>query len=297
MVVAECNDPCADIAIGPPTVGGRIGGWCPPTAAIGKTMMVHFSVLGPPQVRDDDAVSVAEAVPFVALASSPNTLVLTGRLAEGMWESPPPDAADRVDAAMESLRGTLRAAGPRAAARLVRREEGHVLLVEPDELDLDHFVLLYRQGRAALEAEDPYAAANLLDQALTVWRGPINGGHPAYGWLGDRLAGIDHLRASAAEGRLVARLMLGQSRLAAADAQAMIATDPLDERWHALLVAALRDGGDPEAAEAAHDQARGMYAGQLGLVPDRVRQLLHLALLPSPLRGANWIEPPPRGGG
>jgi DNA-binding SARP family transcriptional activator len=261
-------------------------------------MMVQFSVLGPPEVRDDDAsVFVAESAPFVALASSPNTLVLNDRLAEGMWENPPPDAADHVDAAMTALRGALRAAGQRAAARLVRREEGHVLLVEPDELDLDRFILLYRQGRAALEAEDLYAAAYLFDQALAVWRGPINGGHRAYGWLGDRLAGIDHLRASAAEGRLVARLMLGLSRLAAADAQAVITTDPLDERWHALLVAALRDGGDPETAGPAPDQARSTYPAQRGLVPDRVRRLLRLALPPPPLRGANGIEPPPKGGG
>jgi Bacterial transcriptional activator domain len=220
--------------------------------------MVHFSVLGRPRASDDATAFVAESVPFVALASSANTLVPTARLAEAMWERLPPDAADHVDAAMAALRGALRAAGPRAAARLVRRDGGHVLLVEPDELDLDRFILLYRQGRAALDADDPDAAALLLDQALASWRGPINGGHRAYGWLGDRLAGIDSLRASAAEARLVARLMLGQSSL----------------------------------AEAAHDQARSAYAAQVGLVPDRVRQLLRLALLPSPKRdgdeSARW---------
>jgi DNA-binding SARP family transcriptional activator len=259
--------------------------------------MVHFSVLGRPQAGDDDAtVFVAESVPFVALASSANTPVPTGRLAEGMWESPPPDAADHIDAAMTALRDVLRSAGPRAAARLVRREEGHVLLVEPDELDLDRFIHLYRQGRAALDAGDPYAAARLLDHALTVWRGPINGGHRAHGWLCGRLAGIDHLRASAAEDRLVARLMLGQSELAAPDAGAMITTDT-DGRWHALLLAALRDGGDPGLADAAHDPAHDSYAAQPGVVPDRVRRLLRLALAPRPARGASWIEPPPRGDG
>jgi DNA-binding SARP family transcriptional activator len=260
--------------------------------------MVQFSVLGPPQVRDDDAtVYVAGSVPFVALASSANALVLTSRLVQAMWDSPPPDAVGRVDAAIAALRYALRLTGTAAAARLVRRDGGYVLVVEPDELDLDRFTLLYRQGRAALDADDAYAAANLFDQALAIWRGPIIGGnHPAHGWLGDRLAGIDRLRASAAEGRLVARLLLGQSRLAAADAPAMITIDPLDERWRALLVAALRDGGDPDAAEAAHDRARSTDRAEPGLVPDRVRHLLHLALLPPPLRGAGWIGPAAGGG-
>jgi len=210
--------------------------------------MAGFSILGPPQVHGDGPpVRTAEAGLLVALASSANALIDARRLAEARWEHPPPDAGAQLEAAVAALRRVLRSAGPRVAGRLVSRDHGHLLLVEPGELDLDRFVVLFRQGRAALDADDPYAAAHFLGEALAVWRGPVGAGARMYGWLRHRVTEIEQLRAAAAEGRLVARLNLGQTRQVSVDTSAL---------------------------------------------PDRVRQLLRLALVPAPPRGTDWILPP-----
>jgi hypothetical protein len=243
--------------------------------------MPGFSILGPPQVHGDGPpLRIAEAGLLVALASSANALIDSDRLAEARWEHPPSDAVAQIEAGVAALRRVLRAAGPRVAGRLVSRDHGHLLLVEPDELDLDRFALLFRQGREALDADDPNAAAHLLDQALAIWRGPVGAGTRMFGWLHHRVTEIERLRAAAAERRLIARLVLGQARQVTADASASFGTDPWYEGWHAMLIAGPRDEGD---------QA---FAAELGVLPDRVRRLLCLALLPDRPRGADWIEPP-----
>ena len=56
--------------------------------------------------------------------------------------------------------------------RLVTRTPGYLLRVEPGELDLDRFELLYRSGREALVRGAADEAADKLRSALRLWRGP-----------------------------------------------------------------------------------------------------------------------------
>jgi DNA-binding SARP family transcriptional activator len=145
---------------------------------------------------------------------------------------------------------------------------------------------LFRQGRAALDAEDLYAAAHLLGEALATWRGPAGAGCEVFGWLCRQLYDISALPASAAEGRLVALLMLDRPPQLVMEARALIAAEPRQEPWWACLIAGPRDGGEPGAAQAAHDQALQAFADQYGILPDRVRRLLCLPLMPPQRRGS-----------
>src|SRR5690348_16814411 len=78
------------------------------------------------------------------------------RLIEGLWgETPPPHVGHALDAQVSSLRRTLRPAG---SDRLGRRAPGYALRVAPGELDLERFEAL--------------RAADALDAALALWRGP-----------------------------------------------------------------------------------------------------------------------------
>lgn len=257
-------------------------------------MTLWFSVLGPPEVRGNGGeVAIEEPrarTLFAALVVNANTPVTIDRLAQALWETVPRNPLAELETVEEELRRILRSAGELADGRLLRRGYGHLLAVAVDELDLDRFALLFRQGRAALEAEDHYAAAHLLGHGLTIWRGPAGAGAQAYGWLRRRLDEIDELRSLAIEGHLLARLALGQSDQVIEDARRLLATEPLDERWWACLVASLRDAGKSEAAQAVHDQARQVYMEGLGLLPDHIHRLLHLALLPPQLRAsAHWM--------
>jgi DNA-binding SARP family transcriptional activator len=248
-------------------------------------MAVGVLVLGPPEVRGATAcLPVDQPAVFGALVVNANAPVTPARLATAMWDTPPPSWEAEVRDSVEALRGLIDSAGRPIAGRLVAYGPDHLLTVEPEELDLDRFTLLFRQGRAALDADDHHAASHLLDEALATWRGPA-GGAWAHGWLARRFAGIERLRSSAAESRLVARLALGQRDRVASEAHALVAADPQNERWWALLIAGLRDSGDPAAARAAHERARQAYVDEFGLLPDHVRRLLHLAQQPAPRRG------------
>jgi len=179
-------------------------------------MRLRFCVLGTPEIRVDTGLvplpGARSRILVTALALLANTSVSADRLAAALWDEPPPDAETQVHADAAMLGQALRTAGGSAAARLSQRSDGYLLAIEQGELDVDRFALLYRQGRAALAAEDHYAAAHLLGQALATWR---DGADPAAGWLRSRLGDLAVLRSSAAEGRLVAQLMLGRRELAA----------------------------------------------------------------------------------
>lgn len=257
-------------------------------------MALRFLMLGPPEIRTAAGLVLVHdarlSALFTALAVNANTPVSLDRLADALWEERPPSAAAQIRTAVSALRQSMCTAGaaPDDASVLWRRG-GCLLSVGQDELDLDRFTLLFRQGRAALDASDHQAAAYLMGEALTTWRGAAGAGCAAFGWLRDRLSDLDELRWSAAEGRLLALLRLGRTDRAVAEARALLDADPLYEPWWACLIAGLRDGGEPGAARAAHDQARQVYIDEYGAVPDHVRRTLHLALLPGRLRGANWV--------
>lgn len=228
-------------------------------------MTIRFLVLGRPEVdTGTGAVSIPASLSntlFTALAMRPNTPVGAERLTDALWETRHAQPAADVGSAIADLRRVL---PPPAESRLVSRGDRHLLIVEPDELDLDRFTLLFRQGRAALDAEDHHAAAYLLGLALAICRGPAGTGCQCHGWLRRRLAAIEDLRWSAAEGRLAALLALGRTAEAIAEAQTLFTGDLRRVPW---WVSALATGAEPP--------------------PDGAEPM-------RPVRP--WRRPPPRGG-
>jgi DNA-binding SARP family transcriptional activator len=152
--------------------------------------------------------------------------------------------------------------------------------VERDELDLDRFSQLFRQGRAAVDAEDHYAAAHLLGEALATWRGPAGADCEVFGWLRRQLDDISALRASAAEGRLVALPMLGRLARAVMEAQALIGADPQRKQWWVSVIAVLRDAREAGMAGVPNNEVRRTLLNEIDLLPDHVCNLLRLGMLP-----------------
>src|SRR5215218_6327575 len=78
-----------------------------------------------------------------------NEVVSRDRLIDGLWgERPPPSAGHTLDNYISRLRKAL------GDARLSRRPPGYILHVESDELDLDRFERLFRDGREAFARGD-----------------------------------------------------------------------------------------------------------------------------------------------
>lgn len=129
-----------------------------------KPNRLSFFILGSPRVRDGATLPIAEpwsGTLLTALAVRANTPVSMADLAAALWLRRIAQPAMPVGAAVAALRRTLALPGARLEDRITQVGQAFRLTVEPDELDLDRFTILLRQGRAALDAEDHHAAAHL----------------------------------------------------------------------------------------------------------------------------------------
>ncbi|MGV0803056.1 BTAD domain-containing putative transcriptional regulator, partial [Mycolicibacterium elephantis] len=85
---------------------------------------------------------------------------------------------------------------------LVTRQAGYGLFVEPDQLDTARFERLLAAGQDALRDGEPSRAAELLDEALSLWRGGVleDLGGPEFATA--EAARLDELRLVATDHRI-----------------------------------------------------------------------------------------------
>ena len=131
---------------------------------------MKFRLLGPVEARSDGrALALGgpkQRALLAMLLLNANKTVSRDRLIDGLWgEHPPPSAAHTLDNYVSRLRKAL------GGGRLSRNPPGYALLVEEDELDVDLFERLFRDGREALARGDASEAATTLRVALDLWHG------------------------------------------------------------------------------------------------------------------------------
>ncbi|WP_307808286.1 AfsR/SARP family transcriptional regulator [Streptomyces oryzae] len=238
-----------------------------------------YRVLGTTQVLREDGTTVPIGgarlrALLTALALAGGRAVHTGELAAAVWsehEDPPADET----AALQALVGRLRRSLGREAVGSV--EGGYRLVAARDDIDLYRFERLASEGAAALADGDPVKAADLLDDALALWRDPVladlpDGGGAAAVRAADRALAARRHRAEAA-------LALGQAESVLPTVRQLAAEHPLNEPLQALLLRALRDAGRTAEALAAYDTVRTVLADQLGTDPSQELRALHAELL------------------
>ncbi|UNZ19614.1 BTAD domain-containing putative transcriptional regulator [Streptomyces sp. 891-h] len=238
-----------------------------------------YRVLGTTQALREDGTSVPIGgarlrALLTALALAGGRAVHTGELVSWVWgeqEDPPADET----AALQALVGRLRRSLGREAVGSV--EGGYRLVAAREDIDLHRFERLASEGAAALADGDPAKAADLLDDALALWRGPAladlpDGGGAAGVRAADRLLAARRHRAEAA-------LALGHAETVLPTVRQLAAEHPLNEPLQALLLRALRDAGRAAEALAAYDAVRGRLAEQLGTDPSPELRALHTELL------------------
>ena len=140
---------------------------------------MDYRILGWLEVHDDGRdVELGGEKPRAFLAIlllHRNEVVSADRLIDELWgDSPPASAVRTLEAYVSRLRKALHgngaASGP--ARNVLTQGHGYTLRVGPGELDLDRFSELADRGRQALAAGEAAEAANLLAEALGLWRGP-----------------------------------------------------------------------------------------------------------------------------
>jgi YVTN family beta-propeller protein len=256
---------------------------------------MEYRVLGPFEVRDDGRLvglgGDKQRALLAILLLHRNQVVSADRLIDELWEESPPAGARRtLRAYVSKLRRAIGANGMPAAVAgdsehkpgegvLLTRGHGYVVQVAPGELDLERFSELADRGRDALAAGNPQEAAELLREALALWRGPPLAEFTYARFAHNAIAQLEELHLGAVEERVEADLVLGRARALVAELRDLVARYPLRERLRGQLMLALyRCGRQAEALEVYQDYRRTL-SEELGLEPGPALRRLELAIL------------------
>ena len=239
----------------------------------------ELRVLGPVEVALDGAArrigSPIQRTLLALLLTRPNEVLTTDRIVDVLWPENPPDARRKLWFHVSKLRGILQPGGTDAAsdAILTTRPTGYAIRIEPDRLDSSRFERLARSGRAALE-DDAARAAELLRQALGLWRGEPFEDVVNEDAVSSEVARLNGLRLVALEDRFEADLALGRAGELIPELEALVAEQPFRETLRADLMLALYRTGRQADALAAYRQARRTLVEELGIEPsDRLSEL------------------------
>jgi DNA-binding SARP family transcriptional activator/DNA-binding NarL/FixJ family response regulator len=201
------------------------------------------------------------------------------RLLDTLWDgTPPPSGAASLQSYVSHLRRALEPhRAPRTPSRvLVSRGSGYALVVDEDDVDAWRFEDLVAQ---AAEASEPGTRAGLLREALALWRGPVLAEYAGKAWADTEARRLGELRDVAREQLLTARLDTGEAAVVVAEAERLLAEEPLrEERWRILALALYRSHRQADALDALR-RARKLLADELGVDPGPALRALEAEVL------------------
>ncbi len=245
-----------------------------------------ISLLGPVDVCvSGSPVGISQPalrVLLAMLALSANQVVPVGTLIEALWQEDASRQREKnLHVQVHLLRRRLAEIEPgRSKSRVVTAPPGYMLALAPGELDAHSFAALARQGRLLAATGDPAAGADLLRQALSLWRGPALGEvADACPRLTAEAAGLEEQRLAVLEDQADADLDAGRHAELAGRLPGLIAMYPLRERLRAQLMLALYRCGRQGDALAAYQRARQLLGEELGLDPGPQLQALQQQIL------------------
>jgi DNA-binding response OmpR family regulator len=264
----------------PPEAAATVG----PVARVAEPLAgrVEFWLLGPTRMTVNGAEVAIRGGRLRQLLGlllvHRGEVVGVDRLVEELWEGNPPDSASAaLRVHVSRLRKLLAAAN--CEELLATRPSGYRIDLAGELLDVERFELLAARGHARLAAGAAEEAAELLRDALALWKGdaladlPL---HPAVTAEASRLA---ELRLVATEDSIDAELACGRHRQILGDLEALVAAHPLRERLWAQRMTALYRSGRQADALASYQVLRRQLADELGLEPSHRLAELHHAIL------------------
>jgi DNA-binding SARP family transcriptional activator len=223
---------------------------------------------------------------LAALLLRANRVVPTEMLVDTMWDGhPPPTCVAALHNYVMRLRRCLGGNGP-APIRTVDR--GYLVEVPDNGLDLWRFTAIRDRGKRSAERGRWADAAKEFGAALALWRGT-----PLSDVAAPALHTVDvphlvELRAQTTGWWIGAELRLGRHEQVLPELRALVAEDPLRERYHAQLMLALHRCGRRAEALAAFQVAQRVLAEELATEPGpelrrlRAHILGRVADLPGP---------------
>jgi WD40 repeat protein/DNA-binding SARP family transcriptional activator len=240
---------------------------------------MEFRILGPLEVRADrEAVPLGGIKPRTLLAVlllQPNEPVSAERLALALWgDDAPPAAVRTVQVYVSRLRKALGGGDV-----LETTPAGYRLNVRPGELDRERFEDLVEAGRGALAADDAARAAEILREALGLWRGPPLAELTFENSIHADVARLEEQRIEAVETRVEADLAAGREAELVGELRQLVALYPTRERLAGQLMLALYRCGRQADALESYNRARRTLVEDVGIEPGRELRRLHEAIL------------------
>ena len=238
---------------------------------------VEFRILGPLEVAYDGELAELgggrQNALLALLLLTPNEVVSKDRLVEELWEEDPSETASNI---LQVYVSQLRKVLPEDT--LLTRTPGYVVQLEPAQLDLGQFEQLLEDATTLLPG-DPDAAAAMLREALSLWRGAPLVEFAYEDWARNAVARLEELRLVALERRIEADLAPGRHVEVTSELEALVRGQPLRERLRAHLMLALYRAGRQAEALDVYQDARRTLVEQLGIDPSQSLQQLEQAIL------------------
>jgi DNA-binding SARP family transcriptional activator/ABC-type branched-subunit amino acid transport system substrate-binding protein len=248
---------------------------------------MEFRVLGPLEVVERGRqVEIGGRTPRVLLAVlllHANEVVSRDRLIDELWgDSPPATAVKTLQAHVSRLRATLNgsdATTDRGHGMVETLGQGYCLRIEPGAVDADRFQGLLEEGRGALGEGEAERAAQVLRDALGLWRGPALADLSNGSFASAEIARLDELRLEALEERIDADLALGRHAALVGELEALVGRHPLRERLRGQLMISLYRSGRQAEALRVYQDGRHSLAEELGLDPGPALRRLESQIL------------------
>jgi class 3 adenylate cyclase/DNA-binding winged helix-turn-helix (wHTH) protein len=218
---------------------------------------------------------------LAVLLINANEVVSVDKIVDDLWGEEPPDTAlNTVQVYVSQVRRLL---SPRLSEEahpiLETRRPGYLLHVEPEQLDLDRFDRLAREGRDALSDGDASTASVKLHTSLALWRGGPLADFTFEPFAHAEIERLEEMRLTTVEDRIEADLELGRHRELVGELESLAKAHPVRERLQAHRMLALyRSGRQAEALQAYHDTAN-VLREDLGIDPGASLQRLYEDML------------------
>ncbi|MCX5417804.1 BTAD domain-containing putative transcriptional regulator [Streptomyces sp. NBC_00059] len=249
---------------------------------------MQFGLLGPLEATADGKLvplgGTKQRATLGYLLLRTNRVVAASELVQMLWDSDdaPVTARKILHNAIWGLRSILASLPAPAQGNppaLVTRAPGYVLRVDPDHLDLSVFQRRVSEGRAALAADAPETAAQLLREGLDLWRGPVLADLSESGFAWPEIEALRRTRLDALEVLFDAELACGRHHSVIGDLTTLVDSEPLRERACGQLMIALYRCGRQADALNVYDRARSALVDNLGLEPGHgLRTIQHSIL-------------------
>ncbi len=241
--------------------------------------MLEFRILGPLEVvGKTDPVRLGgpkQRATLAILLLSANRVVSIDRLADDLYSGAAPvTAVTQVHRQISELRKALG-----SASAIETRPPGYVIQLSHEQLDLTRFERGATEATHALGRGDAQLAADLLREALGLWRGAPLADLAYEAFAQPSIERLEELRLVAVEQRIEAELVLGLHTELVGELEALVWDHPLRERLRGQLMLALyRSGRQAEALEV-YRRTREALVEEFGIEPTSGLQELERAIL------------------